>query len=249
MLLWWQWALMALAAFLSGVGKTGIAGLGILAVAMFASVLPARESVGTMLVLLLAGDVVAVWSYRRDAEWRYLWRIFPWAGAGVLIGAFAMGQIDDLQIRRLIGAVLIGLIVLYMARQWLTRNVPKSDGEQPAMAPWLVGATGILAGFTTMVANASGPVMILYLLALRLPKFVFMGTTAWFFLILNSFKVPFNIALDMITWNSLLTSVWLIPFSVVGALWGRWVLKVVDQQRFEQLALLLTLVATVRLML
>ena len=83
----WQWALVCFAAFLIGVSKTGIAGINILAIAVFASVLPARESVGAVLIAFLAADLVAVTAYRHDAEWRHLWRLFPWAGLGVVIGA------------------------------------------------------------------------------------------------------------------------------------------------------------------
>ena len=86
-----QWALVCLAAFLIGVSKTGIAGLNILAIAIFASVLPARESVGAVLIAFLGGDLVAVTSYRHDAHWQHLWRLFPWAGLGVVIGALALG--------------------------------------------------------------------------------------------------------------------------------------------------------------
>ena len=75
-----QWALICLAAFLIGVSRPGIAGLSILAIAIFASVLPARESVGAVLIALMAGDMVAVVSDRHDAPWHHLWRLFPWAG-------------------------------------------------------------------------------------------------------------------------------------------------------------------------
>ena len=78
-------------AFLVGVSKTGIAGLSVLAVAIFASALPARESVGAVLIALLAADVIAVSSYRHDANWRHLWRLFPWAAAGVVIGVVGDG--------------------------------------------------------------------------------------------------------------------------------------------------------------
>lgn len=245
MQLWWQWALVFLAAFLVGLSKTGITGLGILAVAIFASVLPPRESVGTVLVTLLAGDVMAVSTYRREADWRYLWRLFPWTAIGVVLGAFALGRIDDTGIRRLIGGILVVLIVLYVLRQsfW-----PGELDQTMAERPWIARATGILAGFTTMVANASGPIMTLYLLALRLPKVIFIGTTAWFFFVLNLFKVPFSVGLGLISASSLLLSLQFIPFTIVGALLGRWILPRINQQLFERLALALTLVAGVRLL-
>jgi uncharacterized protein len=244
----WQWALVCLGAFLVGVSKTGIAGLGILAVAIFASTLPARESVGAVLIALLAADVVAVSSYRHDANWRHLWRLFPWAAVGVVIGALAMGRIPDAGVRRLIGGILLALIVFYLLRQYASRN---DEGELIPFTryPWLIGVTGILAGFTTMVANASGPIMIMYLLALRLPKVAFIGTAAWFFLFLNLFKVPFSAGLGLINANSLAVSLRLIPFAVAGALVGKPLVRHVNQKLFEQLALVLTLVAAVRLLL
>ena len=242
----WQWGLVCLAAFLVGLSKTGIAGLGILAVAIFASVLPARESVGAVLVTLLAGDLVAVTTYRRDASWKHLLRLFPWAGLGVVLGALALGRIDDAGVRRLIGVILVSLLAIQVLRQ-ITRADTAAETAAP-QHPWVVGLTGVLAGFTTMVANASGPIMILYLLALRLPKVLFIGTAAWFFFALNLFKVPFSVGLGLITAASLAISLRLIPFAVAGAISGRWVLHAIDQRRFEQLAWGLTLIAGIRLL-
>lgn len=255
----WQWAILALASFMIGVSKTGIAGLGVLGVALAASVLPPRSSVGTMLIVLLAGDLVAVTAYRRDASWQHLWRLFPWAGLGVIAGALALGRFDDAGVRRLIGAVLLLIIAVYFIRQWRGASAGPASGANGANGagapqpfvqhPWLARATGVLAGFTTMVANASGPIMILYLLALRLPKVAFIGTAAWFFLVLNLFKVPFSLGLGLINPQSALVALPLLPCIVAGALLGRPLLHALDQRRFEQLALLLTLVAGVRLLL
>jgi hypothetical protein len=167
---------------------------------------------------------------------------------GVVIGALAMGRIPDAGVRRLIGGILLFLIVFYLLRQYSSRN---GEGELIPFTrhPWLVGVTGILAGFTTMVANASGPIMILYLLALRLPKVAFIGTAAWFFFFLNLFKLPFSAGLGLINPNSLAVSLRLIPFAVVGALVGKPLLRHVNQKLFEQTALVLTLVAALRLLL
>jgi uncharacterized membrane protein YfcA len=152
----WQWALGALGAFLVGLSKTGILGLGILNVAIFALVFPARESVGLVLVILICGDIVAVVTYRRDASWSHLLRLFPWAAAGVVLGYFALGRVDDIQMRHLIGFILLGLLVF----QYIRSHRPASpDAEAPPPWPWLAPIAGITAGFTTMVANAAGPVM------------------------------------------------------------------------------------------
>ena len=232
----WQWALGAFGAFLVGLSKTGIPGLGILNVAIFALVFPARESVGLVLVILICGDIVAVTTYRRDASWPHLLRIFPWAAAGIVIGYFALGRVNDSQMRHLIGAILLGLVVFQYIRS--RRSTP--DGEALPVRPWLAPLAGITAGFTTMVANAAGPVMVLYLLAMRLPKIVFVGTAAWYFLILNIFKLPFSASLGLINPSSLGVALWLGPFAMAGALIGRPLVSRFNQRVFELTALGLT---------
>ena len=86
----WQWTLVVLGAFLAGVAKTGIAGLGILTLAIYANILPSKESTGIILPMLICADVVAVVAYRRHAVWSYLWRLFPWVAAGVVAGLAAL---------------------------------------------------------------------------------------------------------------------------------------------------------------
>jgi uncharacterized membrane protein YfcA len=240
----WQWALAALGAVLTGLSKTGIAGLGILTVAIFASILPAKASTGILLIVLISADIVAVRLYRREASWPHLVRLFPWTGVGILVGALAAGQMDDALVRRVIGGILVVLVVIQVLR-----SRPGAPTVPLAPRPWLVAATGLLAGFTTMIANAAGPLMVIYLLAMRLPKVIFVGTAAWFFLVVNLSKVPFSYGLGLITPESLWTSARLIPFAVAGALSGPWVLSRMNQRVFESVALLLTLVAALRLLL
>lgn len=246
-MVWWQWLLAYLGAFLIGLSKTGIAGIGILAVAIFASVLPARESVGIVLVTIIAGDIVAVTAYRHEVSWTHLWRLFPWTAVGVVVGALTLNRISDTGVRRLIGGILLALIAIHLLRR-SERSKAHDVAVNYGQPRWIVGLTGLVAGFTTMVANAAGPIMIMYLLALRLPKLFFIGTAASFFLVLNLFKVPFSVGLGLITPASIGMSFRLIPFAIAGAIGGRRLVHLIDQRLFEQLALGLTFIAGVRLL-
>lgn len=251
----WQWALLALGAFLVGLSKTGIAGLGILFVVLFASVLPARASVGVVLPVLIAADVIAVSAFRRHADWGQLRRLFPWAGAGVVLGFFALGRINDYQTEKLVGGIVLVMVLVHFARQrgQQAKSRAAAQNAEPDILPpaslWFVASMGVLAGFTTMVANAAGPVMIIYLLALRLPKMSFVGTSAWFFLCLNLFKVPFSVRLGLLDVHALRFLLALAPFAVAGAFTGRAVLQRIPQKLFEDLALWLTVAAGLRLLL
>lgn len=241
----WGWVLAVVAALLVGVAKTGIGGLGVLVVAIFAQLLPAKQASGFVLPLLIVGDVVAVWAYRSHVQWRFLWKLFPWTAAGVVLGTLAMGRIDDRQARVLIGAIVCAMVTMHVWRRWRARVAGSVEAEH---AVWFAPLIGVLAGFTTLVANAAGPLMAIYLLAMRLPKMEYVGTGAVFFLLLNLFKVPFMAGLGLITIDSFAVNALLAPAVIAGAWLGRKMLLRIDQKLFESLALGLSALAGLRLL-
>ena len=242
-----DWSLLVVAAVLVGFAKTAIGGVAALSVAIFAAVLPARESTGTLLPLLLVGDVVAVSLYRRHADWGTLLRLFPSVAVGVLVGVVFVAQIGDTGMRRTIGAVLLVLSGLHL---WQRHRARRGEPAVPSAARRRVAALsfGSLSGFTTMVANAAGPVMSLYLLSAGMPMLQFLGTGAWFFLLVNLFKIPFSAGLGLISGASLTLNVLLTPVLLVGAWLGRVVIRRLDQSRFEQLVLAFTILASLNLL-
>jgi uncharacterized protein len=237
----WQWAIAVFAALFVGLSKTGLSGLGMLAVVLFAQILPAKEATGVVLPLLCFGDIAAVASYRRHATWSHVWKLFPWAGIGVVAGRFALGRIDEYQTRMLIGGIVIVLVILHLIRR-------RVSGDEAEHGVWFAPTIGVLAGFTTLVANAAGPLMVIYLLAMRLPKLEFMGTGAVFFMLLNWFKVPFMVNLGLVTVESLKLNLLLAPAVFVGAFFGRKLLHRINQRLFEDLALVLSVLAALELM-
>jgi len=127
----------------------------------------------------------------------------------------------------------------------VTRRREAPDPDRPHRL--LALGYGSAAGFTTMVANAGGPVMSLYLLTMRLAKLAFLGTAAWFFFLVNCFKVPFSIGLGLLTWDSLALNLVLVPGVAVGAVIGRRVIGRIEQSTFEWLVLVFTAVSAVNL--
>ncbi|TDC20481.1 sulfite exporter TauE/SafE family protein [Streptomyces sp. 8K308] len=236
-----DWALLGVAAVLVGLAKTSIGGIGSISVAVFAAVLPARESSGALLPLLIFGDMLAVRAYRRHVDWSALLRLFPSVAVGVLLGVGFIAVVDDTVMRRTIGATLLAVIALHL---WRQRRAEAGTGP----GRWRAPVFGLLAGFTTMVANAGGAVMALYLLSAGFPKLAFLGTAAWFFFIVNLFKVPFSAGLGLIDGESLLLNAALVGGVLLGALAGRWLISRIDQARFERLVLLFTVVASLNLL-
>jgi hypothetical protein len=192
--------------------------------------------------MLLAGDVCAVTAYHQHARWQYVRRMLPPACLGVVAGAVLLGRISNEVFRPVIGWIILSLAVLQAVRMlrpgWFDR-VPHSQ-----VFAWSIG---LLAGMTTMLANAAGPVIAVYCLALSLPKLEIVGTTAWFFFIINAFKVPFSASLGLIRPDTLLLNAALIPMVLAGVLCGRWLVYRLPQRVFDLLLLGFAAVAALRL--
>jgi uncharacterized membrane protein YfcA len=240
------WVFAALGAFMVGVSKAGITGLSILSIALFNHVFPSsKQASGLVLPLLIFGDFVAVFSYRKHTQWHYLWRLFPWTAAGVVLGYFTLGRISDHSARIMIGWIIVSLAALSF---W--RRQTSAPHDEAAIFHWSVGAViGVTAGFITLIANAAGPLMAIYLVAMRLPKMEYVGTAAVFFMLLNLFKVPFMVDLGLITVQSFSFNLARAPAVLLGALAGRWLLKRVNQNLFERLVLLLSAIGGILLIL
>lgn len=245
----WQWALGWLGALLIGLTKGGVPGVGHMTVAIYALTFPAKDSVGILLPVLICGDIMAVTIYRKHAEWQYFLKMIPWAAAGVIIGYFTLDKIDNEGVKVFIGSVLLGITFLHFFRRWMLKRAGQ-DGPDPLPHNfWVVAATGTLGGFVTMMANAAGPVWSIYLLAVGLPKMAFIGTTAWFFLIVNLFKVPFQVDLGMINFSSISLSLALAPAAALGAMIAPFVVRHINQKVFETLVWIFVVAAGLQLLL
>jgi uncharacterized membrane protein YfcA len=243
----WLWTFAAIGAFMVGVSKAGITGLSILSIALFTQVFPSsKQASGLVLPLLIFGDFVAVFAYRKHTQWRYLWRLFPWTAVGVVIGYFTLGRISDHTTKYLIGGIIVSLAALSFWRRYAS----KPNEERALSLHWSLAAlVGVVAGFVTLIANAAGPFMAIYLVAMRLPKMEYVGTAAVFFMLLNLFKVPFMANLGLITIQSFSVNLMLAPAVFLGAIAGRWLLLRVNQNLFEQLVLILSAIGGILLFL
>ncbi|MEW1720406.1 sulfite exporter TauE/SafE family protein [Streptomyces sp. NPDC093109] len=270
---WWGFVALAAAATLVGFSKTAVSGANTVSLAVFAAVLPARESTGVLLPILIAGDVFAVLTYRRHAHWPTLWRLFPAVAAGVVAGTVFLVWADDAAVRTSIGAILLLMAGVTVWRRRAARLAERaaeaadadSAGTTDADSGPAAGADsgdsgtrtgrlkarsyGVLGGFTTMVANAGGPVMSLYLLSAGFRKLGFLGTSAWFFLIVNTTKLPFSVGLGLIDGPSLLLDAALVLFVIPGALLGKVLVNRINQRLFERLVIGATVLGGLQLLL
>lgn len=236
------WASAIAAALCVGMSKTGFGGLGIVSVSLFAQLFPARQSTGALLPLMIFADLFAVFFYRRHANWSDLRKLLPATFAGIVAGWWIMPLIPDRQFTLILGWLILTLMVLTVLQR-LYPGALLHAAEHP-----LLGLTaGVGTGVATMLANAAGAITAFYFLARRMDKMTFVGTAAWFFLIVNLSKVPFSVQLGLIDRASLSFDLMLLPVVACGCIAGRLLLKRVPQRAFEWITIGLAAAAAVRL--
>jgi uncharacterized membrane protein YfcA len=231
---------IAISAFLVGFSKTSVGGLGILVVPLIAIAMPGPESTGLLLPMLVIADIIAVIAYHRSCEWAVVRRIFPLTAIGVGIGYLIMDRLP-----RDIFSSILGTIVLFiLIVGWILEKHPVSPTGNRIIT-WVVG---ICAGISTMVANAAGPLMGIYLIQQGLPKKNFVGTRSWYFLMLNLFKLPFSTRLGFVTLSSLMINLYALPLIFIGALIGVAVLRFIDVMLFKWIVRIAAVVSAIKLL-
>ncbi|MCF7954597.1 MAG: sulfite exporter TauE/SafE family protein, partial [Phycisphaerae bacterium] len=207
-----------------------------------------KGSVGLLLPLLIFADLFSAGYYRRKALWAHIIPPLPWAIAGIITGYFTLEHIKGQHLKPLIGVIV--LIMLGVKYWQSTRKKTDSQNGNLFHLHWTFAVViGFLAGLTSMMANAAGPIMIIYLMAKHIPKTEFVGTAAWFFFIVNWIKVPFMLDLDMITRQSFKLNAVMFPVIAIGAVTGILMLKHIPQKVFNKAVLILAAAAAIKLLL
>jgi len=219
--------------------KTGLSGVGLVVVPILASIFGGKPSVGLLLPILIFADIFAVSYYNRHADWKYVLKVLPWAVAGILIGVFIGHMVNDRIFKQLIGMVIMLGIGLMIWQDTRKKAVVIPDFW------WFSMVLGLAGGFATMIGNAAGPILAMYLLSMRLPKNTYIGTTAWFFFIVNVFKVPFHVFIwKTITPESFWFDVLMIPAIAAGAIGGFYLVKLFPEKAYRIFIIVSTVAAS-----
>jgi uncharacterized membrane protein YfcA len=236
------YALALLAALCIGLSKAGFSGISMVSVVILAEIYGSKASVGLALPLLIAADLMAYPAFLKHGSWRPVWKLLGPALLGIALGWWLLGGISEITARRVIGGCVLMMVALQLFRRWR----PAGFARLAESGGFGLGA-GVLGGFATMLANAAGPVIQLYLMARKVPKMELIGIGARFFLLINLLKVPLNARLALINTESLLDNLKLLPAVVVGILGGKWLLQHVPQVAFEWMIVIFSMIAGLRM--
>ena len=240
-----QLVILAVSALLVGVNKSGIPGLGMLPVILLAVAFDLNPgfATGVMLLMICAGDIFAVSYYRRNADWKIVLRLLPYTMIGLALGFVTLRYLNKPEhLRMLIGWIILLLAAVHLVRVAFFKHAP-------VPGHWAFSAVvGLTAGFTTQVANAAGPVMALYLLSMKLPKDRYVGTCAWFFMIMNWTKLPVFCFEGRVTAAAIHAVLPVLPLILLGAFLGVLFVKRAPQRFFEIVIEIIVIVSAVKLL-
>ncbi|MFW6212505.1 MAG: sulfite exporter TauE/SafE family protein [Spirochaetota bacterium] len=238
-----EWVWVAVAALLIGMAKAGLAGAAIFGIPVMATIFGAQESTGIVLPMLIAADIVAVIYYRRHAQWNIVLQLLPWTLLGIGTGVFVGDVVSDDVFR-----ILLAIIVLVGLALMTYRELYHSDIVLPRKL-WIAAILGTVAGFSTMVGNAAGPLMSLYLLSMGLEKNQLIGTGAWFFFVVNVIKVPFHVIFwGTITFETLVIDLLAVPVIVGGVFLGLVLVRLIPEKAYRYFIIVSTTIVSIRLL-
>ncbi len=237
-------SILFLCAVLIGMAKTGVQGIAMLSVPLLALTFGAKESTGVILPILCFADLIAVFYYRQCAQWRYVFKLMPAA-----LGGLGVALVVDKFIPQEIFKHLMAGCIFFGLATMIWSETKKNQNSAFLEKWWYSVAFGILGGFTTMIGNAAGGVMAVYLLSMRLKKLEFVGTNAWFFLMINYSKIPLQaFAWDNISVDTLLMDAFSIPFIFIGAIFGIWFVKRLPEKAYRGFVIVSTALSTLLLL-
>ncbi|MCW3114675.1 MAG: hypothetical protein JWR18_3071 [Segetibacter sp.] len=234
-----SWVLISLAAFIIGLSKSGIKGIEMINITIMAIVFGGKASTGVVLPLLCFADVMAVKYYHRHAQWSHFWKLLPWLAIGILVGVFIGKDLDEVLFRKIMAIIIIVTVALLLLIE-MGKNISVPDNKFFAVA------MGLIAGFTTMLGNLGGAFSNIYFLATRMVKNDFIGTAAWIFLVINFFKLPFQVIYwHNISLESLRIDLILLPALLIGFFCGIAIVKRIKDNSYRKIVFVLTVLGAV----
>ncbi len=229
-----NWGLILLSAFFIGLSKAGLRGIDMMNVTIMAIVFGSKASTGIVLPLLCVADIVAVSYYHRHAQWNHFWKLIPWMAIGILVGVYVGKDMNEVIFRKIMAIIIITTVFIMVALEIRKNPIIPTNKI-------FVANMGLAAGFTTMLGNLAGAFSNIYFLAMRMPKNDFIGTASWVFLVINLFKLPFQIFFwKNITTESLYTDLLLLPSVLIGFWVGIKIVSKIKEDNYRKVVIVLT---------
>jgi uncharacterized membrane protein YfcA len=208
--------LVAVVAFaMTGISKGGFGGVAVLAIPLMMLVAPGKLALGIWVPLLIFCDICTIRLYPKEWSLRPIAVLAPWMCVGLGIGYVLLGHVDDRMMKLFVGFLSIGFVALEIVRARIAKYIVSHQERPPWRPTWVTAAPfGVVGGVCSMIAHAAGAITTIYLLSQRMDRRDFVGTSARFYIVFNTLRVPLYASpdLEIVTRESMIKSLWLMPF-------------------------------------
>ncbi len=236
------WCLAAVAAFCIGVSKAGFSGISLISVFILADIFGAKESLGFALPMLIMADLMVYPAFRKYASWKSVWLLTWPALLGMALGVYILDSVDNFTMRKIIGSIIILMVSLQIVGRFNPEGFYKLACTRKF--GFFFGSTG---GLATILANAAGPILQIYMLSRRMEKMELIGVGARFFLVINFIKLPLGAGMNLINTQTLLANLMLAPAIALGVFGGKKILTKIPQKAFEITVISFAIIAGIKL--
>lgn len=204
----WFYAVAIPAVILIGLAKGGFTVVTLLSVPLLALVIPPVQAAAVTLPVLVASDLIALFSYRGAYDRSILRVWIPLSIIGIAIGWATAAWVTEHQIRLIIGI----MSVVFALNYWLT---PAGGRPPHKHNPVKAAFWAVVTGFTSFVSHAGGPPFQVYVTPLRLEPKVLAGTAVITFAVINAVKLVPYFLLGQFDSANLVASAILTPIALL----------------------------------
>lgn len=238
-----QILILAVAAFFIGIAKAGFSGISLISVFLLTETFGAKQQIGVALPMLIIADLIVYPAFRKHGSWRPVWGFLWPTLIGIGVAMWILEAFSEQSMRTLIGVIILCMVAMQV---WRKRQPSRVATLAHSRGFGLVA--GVFGGLATMLANAAGPILQLYLLSKNMSKMDLIGVGARFFLVVNLLKLPLSAGLSLTTLESLKWSLAMTPVVACAIFIGKFLLLRISQTWFERMVVFFAFVAGIRLL-
>ncbi len=233
------------AVLIAGISKGGFgSGAALATTPILALALDPGTAIGLMLPLLMVMDAAGLRPYWRKWDWPNVRVLALGAVPGTAAGALIYGLANPATLRLLIGGLALGFVAFQGVQKMRPPGLRRHRRNPLAGGFW-----GFVAGITSFISHAGGPVVAIHLLGQGMGKTTYQATTVLVFWIVNWLKFLPYLAMGIFTAETAKADLVLAPLAVAGMLLGVVAHRLVPERAYFTLVYALMIFAGLKLFL
>lgn len=223
-----NWVYLIIAGIFIGIDKGGLKPLMLISMLIITKIVSPQQMLAIVAPLLLIGEFYPCYHYRKDMNKKAVFNFIPWAFIGILAGIFIGKNLDERSFKSVISIIILVMAILTTIKYYKKISIPiKYD-------LFVTSILGSLAGFSSTIGNAAGPLSNIYFLNKTDGKRELIGSNSLLYIFINSVKlVLYAIFWKNFSLESFYVTLFLIPFIFIGIFIATKLIKIIPEKVYK----------------